>query len=871
MHKNKKRKIWIKGVSNSNCHFFDIIVFFFIIMNQNPNDNFDQQIALLQDHIKELENEYHLEDLGTKYNLDELKNYPSLQEIQQQYLYTESNKDDYDPADLQDKLKNLDFGKFQLHENLEVAGSYNILQEINETKFPISYTSPYEGMETGNTIYVDPKKIINGSYGTISEAIEEAMPGDKIVLEPGTYNESIVISKPVEIIGKVNKNAKLCQIESNESDAIIMDTNVARISNIKIECSAPGNCFSVRVKSGFLEINDCGIISNCNSVFRIEGGSNIWAKNCNIITSTNYTSLMPNSRSFFESCTFESNKLKKKNDNNNITEASLTIGEGSTAILIGCSYTQTSIIFQQNSEGMIKGQSVIGGVRIGVSVLAGAKALLLELNLQECTQHAIYLASDSHAVIQKCTIQNCRNKSQNPEKKELTFNNAILIQGSYNFAFVESKICNNDIGIRTVGSTGLILDSEFSSNGRFGKDISINIPALQLEASSNITVMQSKFIDNKTAFVFLADDDATEVAIPVSNITNCSFTENETSLFVKSGATIKVSSSTFINEKLIFSGSENCNIEYNDCTISHSKTNESSNNPLAFKTAMIIKKSCKAFITSTRIQNYCTAIRCYDESTLTVASSEIKCSITLIQKSHADIKDSTIMPMVLDQEDPAAINLRDDSSVNVISSTIESQFGIEGKDRAIIECDGISIHTRSKGKGNKFGIANGIRVSLSQLSDAQTNLTISNSEFKGEGKLVFSTNALFKIDRCYFINDSIQQGSDTVSIHAENSMATITNSTFQNNTISIQFSQCSASLQGCAFLPNSNNKRFNQTAVKLENGTLLNSVKCVFKGLKNGFALEKSSQIYVSEPYYENVENQVIGDESCQILDAWPY
>ena len=148
---------------------------------------------------------------------------------------------------------------------------------------------------------------------------------------------------------------------------------------------------------------------------------------------------MPNSRSFFESCTFESNKLKKKNDNNNITEASLTIGEGSTAILIGCSYTQTSIIFQQNSEGMIKGQSVIGGVRIGVSVLAGAKALLLELNLQECTQHAIYLASDSHAVIQKCTIQNCRNKSQNPEKKELTFNNAILIQGSYNFAFVVKK------------------------------------------------------------------------------------------------------------------------------------------------------------------------------------------------------------------------------------------------------------------------------------------------------------------------------------------------------------------------------------------------------------------------------------------------
>ncbi|MBA4494051.1 pectinesterase family protein [Paenactinomyces guangxiensis] len=38
-------------------------------------------------------------------------------------------------------------------------------------------------------------------YKTITEAIQKAIPGTKIIIEPGIYKENIVIDKRVELLG----------------------------------------------------------------------------------------------------------------------------------------------------------------------------------------------------------------------------------------------------------------------------------------------------------------------------------------------------------------------------------------------------------------------------------------------------------------------------------------------------------------------------------------------------------------------------------------------------------------------------------------------------------------------------------------------
>lgn len=57
-------------------------------------------------------------------------------------------------------------------------------------------------------------------YSTISEAISDVTEGDRsrIVVHPGVYNESLVIDKPVTIIGAgvcVYVCANVCTLESH--------------------------------------------------------------------------------------------------------------------------------------------------------------------------------------------------------------------------------------------------------------------------------------------------------------------------------------------------------------------------------------------------------------------------------------------------------------------------------------------------------------------------------------------------------------------------------------------------------------------------------------------------------------------------------
>jgi parallel beta-helix repeat protein len=119
------------------------------------------------------------------------------------------------------------------------------------------------------TIVVDA--FHRGDYSTLTEALNAAQPGDRILVRPGLYQEGIVIDKPVEIIG----DGELSEIviEAGDQDVILFKANIGRISNLTLRQMGGDNWYCVDISQGRLELEGCDITSNSLACIGIHGGA----------------------------------------------------------------------------------------------------------------------------------------------------------------------------------------------------------------------------------------------------------------------------------------------------------------------------------------------------------------------------------------------------------------------------------------------------------------------------------------------------------------------------------------------------------------------------------------------------------------------
>ena len=96
-------------------------------------------------------------------------------------------------------------------------------------------------------------------FATISAAIAHAKPGAKILVMPGTYNESILIDKPLEIVGDGRRGEII--VKSLDAAVVRCDTARARISNLRLSQAGSERFNCVDLVRGRLEIECCEISS----------------------------------------------------------------------------------------------------------------------------------------------------------------------------------------------------------------------------------------------------------------------------------------------------------------------------------------------------------------------------------------------------------------------------------------------------------------------------------------------------------------------------------------------------------------------------------------------------------------------------------
>ena len=130
-----------------------------------------------------------------------------------------------------------------------------------------------------------------GDHATITEAINEANPGDKILVRPGFYQERIVMDKPLEIIG----DGELSEIviEGYSKSVVEFRTTQGKIENLTLRLNCKdGNC--VKIERGLLNIERCDISMGARCIFISGGGDHRLRENkihdgkeCGILIWTN--------------------------------------------------------------------------------------------------------------------------------------------------------------------------------------------------------------------------------------------------------------------------------------------------------------------------------------------------------------------------------------------------------------------------------------------------------------------------------------------------------------------------------------------------------------------------------------------------------
>jgi hypothetical protein len=130
--------------------------------------------------------------------------------------------------------------------------------------------------QKAKTITKNPKVIIvdqmhRGDYTTINAAIAAAVPGSRILITSGVYDEGLIIDKPLEIAGDGSLGEVLIRAEGK--NAVLFRAARGIVSNLVLQQIGGGYFYCVDIPQGVLEMEGCDITSNSSACVAIHGNA----------------------------------------------------------------------------------------------------------------------------------------------------------------------------------------------------------------------------------------------------------------------------------------------------------------------------------------------------------------------------------------------------------------------------------------------------------------------------------------------------------------------------------------------------------------------------------------------------------------------
>jgi parallel beta-helix repeat protein len=282
-----------------------------------------------------------------------------------------------------------------------------------------------------------------GQFTTISDAIQCAPWKARILIQPGTYCETVIIDKQLEIVG--DGPVEQIIIENKDTACLEMKTNQAIVRGLTLRglpCSLGKQCYTVHIPQGHLELINCDITSNslaCIGIYSL--AANPLIKNCKIHHGADCGIIAYKSaKGIIEECeiynniragieTREESDLTVRNckihhggrdgvlvwrdsrstlencDIFNNRQAGIKIEERGHSSVRKCKIrnsTYSGILVQKLGKGSIENCSIFGNKQAGIDVQMTGNVTAKECYITDNTLEGIRAAKDTRGIIKNC-------------------------------------------------------------------------------------------------------------------------------------------------------------------------------------------------------------------------------------------------------------------------------------------------------------------------------------------------------------------------------------------------------------------------------------------------------------------------------------
>jgi F-box protein 11 len=305
------------------------------------------------------------------------------------------------------------------------------------------------------------------NYHSIGEALAAAQPGGRIVIRPGIYDESLTLTKAVELVGDGDLSEVVLQNTSGNA-CLTMAADYAAVRNLTIRgrsTSSRQDSYSVKVTQGRLILEDCIIVHDSSHCVEVRGHfANPVMRHCTLRPGDHGVGLLcaDGAEGLFHACVFE---RRSSESTPKLYSGHIEIHKSGDVAFSRCHIADSS----GNGVTLKNTRDVhLTGCRIGGNAFSGVAAIDSTFHLTLCVlegnKRGVTVTNNARGFLDRCEVIGNSEAGISADKKcEVALHgcmirdgvaDAITVADEASLLMDECKILRNGSGVPTVRLTG---------------------------------------------------------------------------------------------------------------------------------------------------------------------------------------------------------------------------------------------------------------------------------------------------------------------------------------------------------------------------------------------------------------------------------